>query len=181
MRHLDQKSTEVTGIALDIKDIADQTNLLALNAAIEAARAGENGRGFAVVADEVRRLAERTRDATHRISELLDAVRADTNQAAVQMESGNRDLDDCVTMVHEAASAMAKIQSQTAGIVVLTRDIAATMRQQKVATGDIAGTVARMAEMASTNVNASTHTMQEAEQLQHSSEKLQEAICAFKV
>ncbi len=53
-----------------IEEIARQTDMLALNAAIEAARAGQYGRGFAVVAAEVRKLAERSKHAAVKISQL---------------------------------------------------------------------------------------------------------------
>lgn len=69
------KSVDEIKILLEsILAISDQTNLLALNAAIEAARAGEAGKGFAVVADEIRKLAEDSKHAATRISEVTKDV-----------------------------------------------------------------------------------------------------------
>lgn len=85
---LGERSKEIGTILEVITGISSQTNLLALNAAIEASRAGEAGKGFAVVAEEVRKLAEESQDAAQKISGLITAIQAETNDAVTAMNTG---------------------------------------------------------------------------------------------
>jgi methyl-accepting chemotaxis protein len=57
-----------------IQGFARRTNLLALNAAIEAARAGAEARGFGVLADEIRKLSNQAGEAADRAQETTDAI-----------------------------------------------------------------------------------------------------------
>ncbi len=81
MASLTHKTQEAIDILALIERVAAQTNLLALNASIEAARAGEAGKGFAVVADEIRNLAEETKDATQKITNIFDELEQQTKKA----------------------------------------------------------------------------------------------------
>lgn len=65
---------QLSGMALEVSNIANQTNLLALNAAIQSARAGDAGHGFSVVADEVRKLARLSGGIGKQINGTIDSV-----------------------------------------------------------------------------------------------------------
>jgi methyl-accepting chemotaxis protein len=84
---LRESLAEIGEVVGAIARIAEQTNLLALNATIEAARAGEAGRGFAVVAGEVKTLSAQTRQATDRISETIERVRANALKSIDEMSA----------------------------------------------------------------------------------------------
>ncbi|MEH6450797.1 MAG: methyl-accepting chemotaxis protein [Oleispira sp.] len=114
--HLQERSSEISGVVTFINNIAEQTNLLALNAAIEAARAGDAGRGFAVVADEVRSLAGNTQKATANIGALISEFTKATSLMATQAEKMNKMTDNARTATQAFETSfnqLAQIAQQT--------------------------------------------------------------------
>lgn len=109
---LGKRSNEIGEIVKIITDIADQTNLLSLNAAIEAARAGENGKGFAVVADEVRKLAEQSSTSAGQISQLIQSIQNETNNALSFMEDSTKKVSVGVNLSEEVSETFGDISNQ---------------------------------------------------------------------
>jgi methyl-accepting chemotaxis protein/PAS domain-containing protein len=121
---LAQSAQEVGDVVKFIQHIAGQTNLLALNATIEAARAGESGKGFAVVASEVKSLSIQTANATDQIAAKISAIQASTRSA--------------VEAIARNAERMEEVSRYTSAF-------AASLDQQKAATGEISHNVASAA------------------------------------
>ena len=111
LNELGKLSKDIDGVISMINDLAEQTNLLALNAAIEAARAGEAGRGFSVVADEVRALAEKTVDATSKITDIVGTIQTSTNSAIATMKTGQENLLAIEESGEKAEQVMREIES----------------------------------------------------------------------
>lgn len=103
---LSEKTQQIGVITTTVNDIAEQTNMLALNAAIEASKAGEFGRGFGVVAFEVRKLAEKSKEASLRIRDLITQIQNATNSTVMATEEGSKRVDIGVDKIREAGRLM---------------------------------------------------------------------------
>jgi|GEM_PF-268389 len=176
---LGKKSEQVGEIAKVINDIADQTNLLALNAAIEAARAGEHGRGFAVVADEVRKLAERTAVATQEVAESVQAIKIDTQNAIILMESGKDSVHDGVQLAEQAGSALEEIVANAKNIAPMIQGIAAAATQQSAAANEISRSIERIDMVTNESAQGIGEVANSAETLTTKSVSLQQLVAQF--
>ncbi len=178
---LGQHSDQISSIVNVIKEIADQTNLLALNAAIEAARAGEQGRGFAVVADEVRLLAQRTANSTQEIAEMIKKIQNGTRNAVGNMEVGVQQVSSGVEQASQAGNAIVSIREASGRVVGVVDQISLALREQTVASQDVARNVERIAQMSQQNSEAVADTSRTAQALQQLALSLEKQVASFRL
>ena len=159
-------ASTVQGLSDEIKGIAFQTNILALNASVEAARAGDQGRGFAVIAQEMRTLANRSSDATQRISDLAKSFDSQMNRVASS-------LNETIAVVQTGQAAIAQVDENTQAMYQgLQRTVASIVQisesidEQNTASTVVARNIARIASQTEHSVHSTDEIVDSIEQIQ---------------
>ena len=145
---------EITG---EILNISSQTNLLALNASIEAARAGEAGKGFAVVADEIRQLSEQTKNSVNKITDIINRLVENSNEASDNMSKSIAATEEQNNMVNEAIQNIEEIADKNVILVDLMGEISTQIEDILTANTQISESISNLSAM-SQQVSASTET-----------------------
>ncbi len=175
------KTETISSIMNVIKEVADQTNLLALNAAIEAARAGEQGRGFAVVADEVRKLAERTSSATEEIARMIADIKESSGQSQETMDEAMNRVNHGLALAEQGGESIGRIRQSAERVVHVVNEISQALKEQSIASNDIALNVERIAQSASGNAQAARQVAQASSSMRDLTSDLHHAVHRFSV
>jgi len=173
MNKLGDSSREIGDVIRLITSIAEQTNLLALNATIEAARAGDAGKGFAVVADEVKQLAQETARATEDISKRVETIQEDADEATRAIT----EIAGVITRINEFQTTIASaVEEQTA----TTQAINAGVSDAATGSGQIARSIAGVADTSSTTASSMGEARSSAAELTSMSHELAELVAGFR-
>jgi methyl-accepting chemotaxis protein len=178
---LGERSREINDIVKVISSIAHQTNRLALDAAIQAAMAGENGKGFGAVASDIRRLAERSKEQTLMIGQIVYSVLDDISGAASAMSDTERETTSGTHLIEEAGLALESIFSvveQQASEISTINQVAMKQLQSSNAVVQIMQSVSDSTQQSNTSTREVSMQMEHVAQL---AEQLLTSVDVFKV
>ncbi len=151
---LSEQSRAVGEIIDSVNDLAEQTNILSVNAAIEAARAAEHGKGFSVVAQEIRSLAERSKEATLRVREILSDIQKATSAAVMTAEQAGKRVDTGVHQSTKANDSIATLSDSISEAAQASVQIAASSSQQLVGMDQMKDAMGNINEASRQNVES---------------------------
>ncbi|MBC7473322.1 MAG: HAMP domain-containing protein [Candidatus Sericytochromatia bacterium] len=106
---LSAQTQAISKIISTVDDIAKQSKFLAFNASIEASKAGDYGKGFAIVANEIKNLSEESKEATKRISEILNEIQDLTNTSVMLTEDASKLAEMGVSLSKVAGETIEKL------------------------------------------------------------------------
>lgn len=195
IKGLNNDMKEIKKIIKLILDISKQTKLLALNATIEAAKAGDSGKGFAVVASEIRKLANRTKDSSIVINNILNTIQDKTESTVNYANSASHIIELQLAAViktdnvfNTIVEGMIKILNQIDGVESSVGDIVVSNEMTKSKLKNIS-VVTEEAAATSQHVSANTfeqsigaeEILSYAKQLNELAIELNETMSVFKV
>jgi|GEM_PF-1630374 len=130
---LSEQTNQIGTITTLVTDLANQTNMLALNASIEAVRAGEHGKGFAIIASEIRHLADRSKQSTDQINNLVNNINKAINSTVRVTKDGTQTVAEGMQLAQGTAGAFTGVADGINTIVVNNKQIFLNARQQALA------------------------------------------------
>jgi methyl-accepting chemotaxis protein len=180
-KRLGERSQEIGEAVTLIDEIADRTSILALNASIQAAAAGDAGRGFTVVAEEIQRLAERSAEATKRISLLVKAIQSETGETVVSMDEATREVVEGSALADQAGQALAEIESVSGQLAAIVGSISAAADDQARKTTELARSIGEISVVTNQNAKGATESADEMGALVRSADRLRNSVSAFRL
>lgn len=177
---LRNSAEEIGNILGVIDEVTSETDLLALNAAIIAAQAGEHGRGFSVVSDEIKDLAERTKNHTQEIANLIEAVQRKANDAVNAVHHGSESVERGVSLSQQAGETLREILDSAHTTNAMTRDIAAATIEQAERARDVNKFFEEINDMIKQVSVAMEEQSKGSEQIMRASERMREIATQVK-
>jgi methyl-accepting chemotaxis protein len=178
---LAERTDRIDRILAVIDDLAVQTNLLAFNAGIEAARAGTHGLGFSLVADEIRKLAERAREATGRVEEIVAEIRRETERTRVATAEGAEEVRTGAELTQSVVSALGRIVLMVDETNSAAREISIVTEQQRASSDQVVAAMAQVADVSARYSEASHRAADAATHLDALATDLARSYGRFKV
>jgi methyl-accepting chemotaxis protein len=178
---MSEQSQSIGGIIASVTDIADQSNLLAVNAAIEAAKAGEQGKGFAVVAQEIKNLAERSKQSTSQVRNILNDVQKATGTAVMATEQGSKAVEAGVKQSAQAGEAIRILAESINEAVQATTQIVASSQQQVVGMDQIGVAMQNIDQAGTETAVSMVQSEKAAKNLHELGQKLKDLVERFTV
>jgi methyl-accepting chemotaxis protein len=167
MMRLSEQTQAISSIIESVDDLAQQSNLLAVNASIEAEKAGEQGGGFRIVAQEIKSLADQSKQATHRVREILSDVQKATSTAVLATEEGHKVVNMGVKKSEKTSESISTLSNSISDAAQAAIQIAASSQQQLIGV--------EQAAIAMINIKqASLQNVDIAKQLETSANKLKD-------
>lgn len=181
MMMLSEQTQRITSIVETVDDLSQQSNLLSVNASIEAEKAGEQGKGFRIVAQEIRSLADQSKQATHKVREILSDIQKATSTAVLATEQGNKFAQNSLKKLEETGAAIEKLANSVMEGAQTAIQIAASSQQQLIGMDQAATAMANIKEASIQNVEGAKQLSVAAHNLKEISVKLEKLVKEYKV
>lgn len=192
---LNEDMKQIIKIVNAIAAIAEQTNLLALNATIEAARAGEAGKGFSVVATEVKKLADKSKESSVMINNIINNIRIKTDETVATANSGSTVVkeqmqavgmtDDAFKNIYTAMEniigQMANMHESVENMLASKDDTIRVMENISAVSQEAAATTQEVSASTHEQISGSEELSRLAEKLNGMAQELSDSISIFKV
>ena len=133
------------------------------------------------MADEVRKLAERTTASTAEIGSTIARIQAGTHEAVASMNRGVSQAGQSMALANQAGNSIQLIRDGAKRVTHVVTDISTAIREQSMASNDIANRVEQIAQMTEQSAETIGQTSAAARDLQATSRALLNSVARFKL